>query len=109
MQLYVSKYPFFGRPRSRSVLSHFATVLDTHFSKSYGRLFFIAYRMFSISFFPGDGLRGQGRRSAISYGLGIFAFRQKKERFRKTCPYKETTAPSWNRVECRRGSRHREL
>ena len=46
--------PFFGRPRFCIVFSrpNCATAFDTHFSEPYGRLFFIAYRRFSISSLP---------------------------------------------------------
>ena len=45
--------PFLGRPLLRMVFSspNCATACETHFSEPYGRLFFIASRIFSTSSF----------------------------------------------------------
>jgi len=42
--------PFFGLPRSRRVLSHFPTALDTHFSEPFGQLFSTVYRIFVLPY-----------------------------------------------------------
>ena len=92
-----------GRPQSRSVLSsrNFAKALNTHFSEPYGRLLFIAYRVFVL---PSLAMGDPGQVQYFRFlwpSFRVLSFRRR----RPLPPRHRVTAPArgWGNQRYKRG------